>query len=157
MPTITDVWSALAQRLDHQRIRLGKIRARRDELRAAYEEYRDLTREMEDRTESVKRIGGLLGPKGLSGSRVDIRAIIQEALDGSLPLDDLRKQLTLWEALFEYLSCVDEAQVDDIRSFCTSVGVKTSRASLESALKTHANMFRIMKRGKQKWLALKKG
>ncbi|HZR30950.1 MAG TPA: hypothetical protein VFA76_03735 [Terriglobales bacterium] len=68
----------------------------------------------------------------------------------------LRQELNLWEVLAYYLEATTEARVPDIQQFLAHAGVrKITKQAIESALRTHADIFNIRLEGREKFISLK--
>jgi hypothetical protein len=71
--------------------------------------------------------------------------------------DTLRAELPLWRAVREYLLIAGEAKVRDVQDFLGAMEFeKIGRQAIESALRSHGNVFRVVKRGRDKYISLKK-
>ncbi len=61
----------------------------------------------------------------------------------------------LWKVIREILRQTSEIRVYELEEHLRSFEVKASRSAIESALLTHKKQFRIIKRGREKFVALK--
>ena len=127
-----------------------------DKLASAYNRYVDLKREIESRSNRIQRIMGVLGDEYLEATCGNDEPIASETNLQGHP-DNLRADLPLWRAIREYLLVAGEAKVGDIYQFLETVNFeKCSRQAIESALRSHQNVFRVAKRGRDKYISLKK-
>jgi hypothetical protein len=61
----------------------------------------------------------------------------------------------LWKLIREIVRQVPEIQVIDLENSLKQLRINPSRAAIESALETHRKEFRIVKRGREKFVSLK--
>jgi len=159
MPTAHDAILALKQRLGHEQKQIENARNEMQKLAECYNRHIDLVKEMEERRKRVERIAGVLGPHnfefaelfsdGTQRTRFPVKEIESSA-------DELRKKLALWEAIEQFLTCATEARVGEIQAFLQAVNiVGTTRQAIESAVKTHPKVFRVTKRGGERYISLK--
>jgi hypothetical protein len=67
-----------------------------------------------------------------------------------------RDNLSLWEAMKEYLQYVPEARIAETEAFFEAVQMpNANRQSMESALKRHPETFKIRKDNREKYISLK--
>jgi hypothetical protein len=153
MPMFEDAVRAMISRLKYESDRVTSIREEMDKLSGSYNRYRDLLQALSEAESRIKRIQAVLGPTLTKTEQTGIIADTSEVWPAP---GDLRANLVLWEAIAEYLCHIPEATVDEIRIFLEGVGIENvSRQAVESALRAHAKLFRITKRGKEKHIALR--
>lgn len=61
----------------------------------------------------------------------------------------------LWKVIREVLKQTSEIRIYELESHLKTFGVKTSRSAIESAIATHKREFKVTKRGREKFVALK--
>ena len=84
-----------------------------------------------------------------------LRAIL--ARSNTVKDDDIRENggVKLWEVIEVYLRYAREAQIANIEYFLNWAGLKANRQAIESAVKTHPEVFRQEKHGREKFISLK--
>ncbi len=158
MPLLTDAQRAMKQRLLAACERVREIRAEQEKLASVYERYNILQRELKQQEKRIDRLAGLIGPNlFLAAELEDKSKVIGDTVETHTSLDRLRKELSLWEAMVEYLLYAEEARIQDVQSFLESFGIAASREAIESALKRHPETFKAKKLGGTKLISLKKG
>jgi len=157
MPSIAEVQDRMHQRLEHECLSLQSMRKEMEELSRAYNRYIDLKNEVEARSKRIQRLVGVLGDEFLDEMAANrSQAVIEETNLQGNP-SDLRIELRLWLAIREYLRVAGEAKVGDIQDFFEAMNFETvSRQAIESALRSHNKIFRVVKRGRDKYVSLKK-
>jgi len=167
MPDVSDAATAIIQRLEHDCARVDEIRREIGSLAPAYNKYRDLKADLEKRLQAIRKMAVLLGQERL------MEATLNEDNDGTArqgyvvardsgimaELDEPTESLPLWEQIEQLLACVEQARPPDILAFFNSRGgskrPKVTRQAVESAIKTHPDVFRIRKRDSERYLCLK--
>ena len=108
------------------------------ELAPKYERFLEVNRQMERDQELIDKLRVVL------------------ASPHKMDLDEREKGgYKLWELIEVYLRYVREAQVGNIAHFLEWIGLTSKRQAIESAINTHPEMFRIEKRGREKYVSLK--
>ncbi len=154
MPSPADVERMMHQRLEHECASMQSIRKELAELAAAYNRYVDLKTEVDSRGKRIKRLMAILGPDSIEGLGTEE---VQSELSLQGEPVSLREELSLWRAIEEYLIIAGETKVGDVQAFFGAMNYEVvSRQAIESALRSHANKFRVVKRGREKYISLKK-
>ncbi len=155
--TTYDAFEALSHRLIHEGTKIRDVRLEITKLRSAYNQYIDLSRDLGRRLERTRRIVALLGPNAfLQVMKADETNVIGEYIETTPSPRQLRDDLVLWQAIEQYLHCVQEATIEDIQAFFVLLDIKkVSRQAIESALKAHSKLFRVRKSGKEKYISLR--
>jgi len=158
VPSTVDVQEMMRQRLEHECASLQPLREEMDKLAAAYNRYVDLKGEIDSRSKRIKRLMASLGPEYLEAKVQGQSESVDDETNLQGDPDDLRANFPLWRAIREYLLIVaGEAKVGDIQQFLeASTFEKCGRQAIESALRSHDNIFRVVKRGRDKYISLKK-
>ncbi len=155
VPSVNDAVDGLASVAKHRSEQLTKLRKQLDTNRTAYLEYLDARRRVERYRREFRNIGALL----TNYRRHDeaLNAIFKNHADwGDVAEMKLRQELNLWEVLAYYLEATTEARVPDIQQFLAHAGVrKITKQAIESALRTHADIFNIRLEGREKFISLK--
>jgi len=158
MPLLTDAQRAIKQRLLAACERVREIRTEQEKLASAYERYSILQRELKQQEKRIDRLAGLIGPNLFLAAELEDKShVIGDTVETHTGIEQLRNELSLWEAMVEYLSYAEEARIQDIQTFLESFGLTASREAVESALKRHPETFKTKKRGGTKLVSLKKG
>jgi hypothetical protein len=158
MPLLTDAQRAVKQRLLAACERVRELRTEQKTLAAAYERYNILQKELKQQEKRIDRLAGLIGPNLFLAAEIeDTSNVIGDTVETHTSILQLRNELSLWEAMVEYLSYAEEARIQDIQTFIESFGITASREAVESALKRHPEIFKSKKRGGTKLVSLKKG
>jgi hypothetical protein len=158
---------------DSKRFRANEQKMQR--LSDAYFQYRDLLHEQERVCDQIIKIFGVLGVHSpdvskdlakavVSGVSQDLATVLysdvsqQERI--TIHSSDVRKNLKLWQVLELFLSSVDnKATASDFRDFLFELDVtdKPTPQAIESAVKTHPDLFGEEIENGQKFLVLKRG
>jgi hypothetical protein len=81
---------------------------------------------------------------------------MREAAGVALNHEDLDlSNVSLWRVIREVVRQTTEIRVFELEAHLKAFGLKASRPAIESALATHAKEFRIVKRGREKFVSLK--
>jgi hypothetical protein len=157
MPGVYDSINRLRQRLNAECRRASEVRSRMEDLAGNYREYVDLQEELEARREKIRvLIGVLADPDEEHVRHRDLKKLINEHLDPFINLEELRKDLTLWEAIQWFLQTAGRVTIGDIEYFLEANGFyDVSRQAIESALKTHRNAVQVNYEGRKKFISLK--
>jgi hypothetical protein len=146
----------MIRRLEHECASLQPLRREMDKLAPAYNRYSDLKGEIESRSKRIQRLMGVLGEECLQALCGNDEPVASETNLQGDP-DDLRADLSLWRAIREYLLIAGEAKVSDVQQFLEAMNFESvSRQAIESALRSHYSVFRAVKRGRDKYISLKK-
>ncbi len=146
----------MRQRAEYQCKRLIQARQVMKDDFEAHQRYEDSFAEASRREKIISRIVGVLGP-AYEQLREKHQAL-GEALDSVVDTDPkkLRKEISLWEAMVEYLQNTPEARIGEMEAFFEAVGLPNSgRQAVESALKRHPETFKIRKDKRDKYISLK--
>lgn len=157
MARVGDIIRAMSHHLAHDAQRLGEIADEMDKLRPTYNRFLDLQREALTHEKSSQKLIAVLGPGHfLRAMKEDSTDAIGDQIEITPSAKELRRELSLWEAVEQYLRFhpEGEAQVTGIVDFLLSVGIRTSRQSVESCIKTHPQTFRARKQGRLKYVRL---
>ena len=158
MPLLTDAQRAIKQRLLAACGRVRELRTEQKTLASAYERYTLLQKELKQQEKRIDRLAGLIGPNLFLAAEIeDTSNVIGDTVETHTSILQLRNELSLWEAMVEYLSYAEEARIQDVQTFLESFGITASREAIESALKRHPETFKSKKRGGTKLVSLKKG
>jgi hypothetical protein len=156
--------NSLFLRFAHECKRFSANQREMEELSEAYFHYRDLLHEQEQRASRILKMFGVLGVYSPDTS-VKLAEQIKRALGVSasdqISSSDVRSRMKLWEILELFLSAVDnKATLADFRSFLISLDIKEGREpistqAINSAIKTHPEIFEEASENGQKFVMLK--
>jgi len=158
VPMVRDVFQSMILRLKYEAERVQEFRNDMEKLASSYHRYCDLQKNLKASEDRIKRIVAVLGANLISQVKESEDGnALREILETDPTPTKLRTNAPLWKMLAEYLSHVPEATVEEIAVFMEAVGVNDlSRQAIESALRTHAKTFRITKRGREKYISLRR-
>jgi hypothetical protein len=150
---------AIRNRIVHDWARLGEISRQMGELSKSYNLYVDLLRERESHEKSAQKLAGLLGPDHYTDSAAsdETLAVLLGEIEDTPDVATLRRDLSLWEAVEQFLRFAPEAKIREILLFFKAVGIEATRQAVESSIRAHPKTFRVSKRGREKFISLKGG
>ena len=149
---VTRIRGALA--VDAKRMR--ELAEEMNKHAEAYNRYVALQRDAKAHEQSAQALTALLGAEGFKIARADDKSdSIGNEIDIVPSPRELRDKAALWEHIEQYLRFVPEAQVNEILEFLAWMRIETSRQAIESAIRTHPKVFRVKKRGRDKFISLK--
>lgn len=159
MAMFGDTVPAMQQRLLHECESIRNIRREMEKLTRAYNRFVDLREQLAGHEDRMQNIVAVLGPDMfIQTVKQDESDVIGNTVEISPSVRQLREAQPLWKAIREYSRIVREAKVREVREFLTHLGVKgVNRQAIESALQRHPKTFRVVKRGRDKFISLKKG
>lgn len=145
---IQDIASGLRQQWQDNEKDLQRIHNEQSELRPAYIRYLNLEEEAKRKMTRLRRLAILLQ------TQKDWEPAEQAAKIG---MDiDLFDEIALWEAISEILRLTGEVRVVDLHLLLRKLySENVSRQAIESALLTHAELFRFRRAEREKFVALK--
>jgi hypothetical protein len=157
MKTPADACTCLQERLLHECQSMRSKQQRKKKLASAVNESLDLDEEIKIVHHRMSIILGLLGPDRISETvDTDITNCLGQTLEAFDSPKELRKKLTLWRAIREYLRVAGESKISDVQAFLSWIGIHDfTRQAVESALQNHEDVFEISKRGRERYIALK--
>jgi hypothetical protein len=152
---ITDVEELMRRRLVHECQEIETARQEMKKVADAYNRFVDLNRELAKRERRLTRLVCVLGPSGLKPLHDEDQKKFGEAIK-TFSVAWLNQDIPVWEAMNEYLCHVEEARINEIEDFLVTMGVKhVNRQAIESALKTHPEVFKTRKVRREKYISLK--
>jgi len=158
VPDNSELERQFRARLVHEAAKLREGRSRMKEYEAAYHAYQDLEKECAGRERRMKRIAALIGGEALGKIGSSRSKSDKQAFADTVFLTDvveMREQTPLWQLLFEFLLLRGKARVPEILDFMWAVGMAdVTRQAIESAVKSHSDVFRVAKVGNEKILGL---
>jgi hypothetical protein len=152
MADIEDIRDALQDQIVADGKELAKIKREMKRFRNAHLRFLDLldrAKHTEERllaTASVLRSDQYSDTDGMS-EFLAARGVRMEPIS--------RPKQNLWMAMREIARQVPQIQVVELELLLRHFNLKVSRAAIESALETHKDVFQIIRKGRQKFVALK--
>jgi hypothetical protein len=157
MSRVVDVVSRIRTALAFDANRLQEIADEMERLAEAYHRYQALSEEADKREKSLHGLKALLGHELYYKVMLqDQTAAIGENAETLPTAAQLRESTPLWMHLANYLRFVPEARLGEIVDFLNGVGLEATRQAVESAIQAHRKLFVTKKRGREKFIALKK-
>lgn len=156
MARLEDIRNSMHDRLMHDIVRAKKLRDRLNEVRSAYLEYLDVQKELQAREKSIRTLAGVMGAYEFDAFIEAREPEVEDHVDLSPEeANEIRKNLTVWEVIEQYLQFMPEAQVVELEHFFKWIGYKATRQAIESAIATHPKLFKSVKRGRERFVSLK--
>jgi len=157
VPSTLDVQEMMRQRLEHECTSLRPLRNEMEQLSSAYNRYVDLKAEIDARGKRIQTLMAVLGVDYLEAKAAAESEVIGEETNLQGDPQDLRADFSLWRAVREYLRFAGETKVGDVQQFLQASNFdKCGRQAIESALRSHDDVFRVVKRGREKYISLRK-
>jgi hypothetical protein len=135
-----------------------------ERLAKSYFRCRDLLQAQGEISAQILKIFGVLGvhsPDVSINLANELKRAIGISVSEPISSCDVRNRLKLWEILKLFLSAVDDkATIGDFKDFLLSLDIREglepiSTQAVNSALKTHAEIFEETSEGGQKFIMLK--
>jgi hypothetical protein len=153
---LSEALEQIVQQLTNQAERTKKIRDEMEELRPSYTKFLDLQRELKERQNRMRRIIAVLGPKMFDITKSDDYFVENE---WDCPHDDpeeLRENLSLWQAVETFVSINGPSRVGEIQEFLDSVDIDSvSRQAIESAVNRHPEVFKTISKNRERYITLR--
>jgi hypothetical protein len=152
MLDIQDIRDSLQDQIVADAKELEKIKKAMKQIRAAYHRYLDLLERAKQTEERVLAAASVLhrDPYSDTESMKEFLAERGVEVEQSPP-----QKRNLWIAMREIVRQVPQIQVVELEMLLRRLNWEVSRAAIESALATHKDAFRIIRKGRQKFVALK--
>lgn len=155
MARLTDIQKALKNQISDEARHISKLNDEMNELRPAYKRYIELSKESEARVDRIRSTLGLLaGDLEFDDLRTSEDCLQFVGINVGESLTEKWKN-PLWKFMREIVRQVPELQIVELEALLIGLGIKTSRQSIESALESHREVFRMTKRGRDKFVSLK--
>jgi hypothetical protein len=134
-----------------------------NELRTAYQKYRELADQIKVKDERVRIAAGLVAS---TWNREDAQEglrrneeLVQLCEAAGIPVGEILEAEAwlspLWKVMREVVRQTPEMQIVELENVLRELGINPTRQAIESALETHRKEFRIVKRGRDKFVSLK--
>ena len=157
---LRDIVRGLGEQAVRQRKVLEASNDELSKLRTAAERFRQLEKSVRSEEESLKIGRALLfnvpERDNIKANAYPCEDVELETAGVIIQPEDLElSSFRLWKVMREILRQTPEIRVFELESHLKSFGVKASRSAIESALAVHSSQFRVTKRGREKFVALK--
>ena len=152
MLDIQDIRDSLQDQIIADAKELEKIKKAMKQIRAAHHRYLDLLERAKQKEERVQAAASVLHRDGYSDTESMKEFLAERGVE--VEQSPPQKQ-NLWIAMREVVRQVPQIQVVELEMLLRRLNWKVSRAAIESALATHNEAFRIIRKGRQKFVALK--
>lgn len=162
MPRLKDIVAGLGKQSARIHQELVTASDERSRLLEAAQRFRELEETIRTREESLSITYSLLLtgiPQKIGADGDAFASAVDEMPDESaegikIDFADI-SDYPLWKIMRELVRQTSEIRVYELESHLKSFGVKTTRSAIESALVTHRKEFKVYKRGREKYVALK--
>jgi hypothetical protein len=168
MARFKDVITGLTQQMVRKSEELTRELEELNGLRAGWQRYQELSKQVESKQRLVKVSQALLLNAPLN-IKADAGADVfaprsnrewKEAAEGlgiTVELNDFDlANFPLWRIIREVVRQTTEIRIYELEAYLKQFGLKkATRPAIESALGTHPREFRIVKRGREKYVSLK--
>jgi hypothetical protein len=131
-------------------------------LRPAYQKYRELSEQIKLKDERVRISAGLVANSEQGDAEDDFKRdmeLTRICESAGIAIGEVLNleiwKFPLWKIIREIVRQTPEMQVIEIETALRELGTKPTRQAIESALETHRKEFRIVKRGRDKFVSLK--
>jgi len=155
MARLADILKALIAQLSEEARKISKLNDEMNDLRPAYKRYMELSKEVELRADRVRATFGLLESEPEFDSQTTSMDYLEHlGINVGESLTEKWKN-PLWKFMREIVRQVPEVQVVELEALLAGMRIKTSRQAIESALESHREVFRVQRRGREKFVSLK--
>ncbi len=150
----TELAEALKSRLKDDGETLESVYKEMNKLRSAYNRFRDLTEQERTIRERGLRVCALLAPELSQSDLADVFADDVATVDS---VQDMRDRISLWEMISVVLDQTGEIRIFELNLLLAHFKIDATRQAIESAIDTHKKMFHVRRKGREKYVSLKKG
>ena len=146
--------SRLFERLHYEYKMIAESQNEIDRLAPQYFKYLELLGAQEIRKEHALKLFGILGVFAPECPKVTFKILSPSGKD--ISSQDIRKNLKLWEILEAYLRSVGESKLAELREFFLKIDMRNiSMQAIDSALKTHSDLFQERNVDREKLIRLR--
>jgi hypothetical protein len=162
MARFRDIVKGLYQQAESETKEIHAMNDEMNELRRSYLRYRELAEQVKEKEERARIAATLIANTSdefFADYERDER-LTRLCTDAGIPVGDIALSLEvykvpMWKLIREIVRQTPEVQIVELENALHEFGAKTSRQAIESALETHRKEFRIVKRGRDKFVSLK--
>lgn len=152
MPGFIEIHEALEKQYETDAARIAKLNTELSELRPAYVKYIETSKEharIEERFRVLLGIIGYLLPK----EKID-ELDVKPGVAVENPEAE-RMGTPLWKVIREISRQATEMRIIELEAALKQYGFKFSRQAIESAIDTHKEAFRSVRKGRERFVSLK--
>jgi len=132
--------------------RISAIQREKEKLYDGYKRYRGLLREEEETRDRLIKSFGILGKYSPGFSEGTAKLLWRIPLNSS----EVRRELRIWEILELFLSVKDDkVTVNEFQGFLSYVEIDASAQAIDSAIKSHPELFAVTVGNSGKTIQLK--
>ncbi|HTC61523.1 MAG TPA: hypothetical protein VK709_01660 [Candidatus Saccharimonadales bacterium] len=163
MARLKDIVTGLSDQTFRKSEELARDLEELNVLRANWQRYEELSRQVESKERIIKIGYALLfsaplkaNPKADAYKSPDLQFCQDSENLGLDPAELDVSKFSLWRVIREVVRQTAEIRVYELEAHLKEFGLKkATRPAIESALSTHPKEFRIVKRGREKFVSLK--
>jgi hypothetical protein len=161
MARFKDIVDGLSRQAESDAKDIHAMSDQMNELRTAYQRYRELAEQVKAKDERVRIAAGLVAstwddPEEAYHRDEKLARLCEAA---GIPVSEILVaevwKAPLWKIMREIVRQTPEVQVVELENALRELKINPSRQAIESALETHRKEFRIVKRGRDKFVSLK--
>lgn len=119
----------------------------------AWQRYNDLREENRSLEERMIRVVAAIGEEEFTTHKATGKSSLRQSQEVAVVTGDA----PLWKAIWAIVKVKPGIQIVELQFVLESLGHKTSRSAIESALATHRDAFEIRNEGRRKYVSLRKG
>ncbi len=157
-----DIVDGLTRQVKTDAQEIHSMNNKMNELRTAYQKYRELAEQIKAKDERTRIAVGLISAVHHDDPAEDYdrdEKLAKLCEDAGIPVTEILQaeawKAPLWKIVREIVRQTPEIQIVELENALRELGVKTSRQAIESAIETHRKEFKIVKRGRDKFISLK--
>ncbi len=157
MPILADAVNAAKEQLISECQRVRAITDEKKQHAASYHRYVALQKELRERSETIDELAGMLGPNdAVEAMQEDSSDAIGDTVEVHTAMRELRDKLPLWKAIRWYVGYMGEVRMNDVLLFLRVLNIYgANRNAVDSALRTHPEVFSIRQKKGEKYIGLK--
>jgi hypothetical protein len=164
MARFKDIVCGLCEQTSRKSTELARDLKEQNNLRASWQRYKELAKDVASKELAVKIGYALLfsaplkvNLDGDAYADLDTQQFERDADALAIDVSELDlSKFSLWRVIREVVRQTAEIRVYELEAHLKQFGLKkATRPAIESALVTHSKEFRIVKRGREKFVSLK--
>jgi hypothetical protein len=152
MPGWIDLHETLVKQFDEDSSKIAALNKELTDLRGAFLKYKELSAQHAAMEERFRVLVGILA------NVLDRRQIedldVKPGVAITNPLQE-RKNTPLWKVIREFTRQVVEIRIVELELELKTYGYPVSRQAIESAIDTHKDVFRSVRKGRERFVSLK--
>jgi hypothetical protein len=152
MPGFVEVHDALRKQYEADAKRVAALNQDLSDLRPAFVKYKELSAEQFKVEERFRVLLGMIGYLFPTEKIKELDVVPGIAVKSP---EDERARTPLWKVLRELARQVVEIRIVELEAGLEQYGYKASRQAIESAIATHRDTFRSVRKGRERFISLK--